>query len=80
MARAGTTKVPFYRVVVADHRSPRDGKFLEKLGTWDPRAGGGTLVLDQVRYEHWIKRGAVPSQLVAQLVKRRAKAAAHAKA
>jgi small subunit ribosomal protein S16 len=70
MARAGTKKVPFYRVVVTDHRSPRDGNFLEKIGTWDPRAGEGRFTLDRNRYEFWIKNGARPSELVESLVRR----------
>jgi small subunit ribosomal protein S16 len=70
MSRAGTKKVPFYRVVVTDHRNPRDGKFLETIGTWDPRAGEGKLVLDRVRYDHWVKLGARPSELLGKLTKR----------
>lgn len=78
LARAGTTKVPFYRVVVTDHRSPRDGKFLETIGTWDPRRGEGVFVLDRPRYDHWVKLGARPSELVEKLVRRHAQAAAPA--
>lgn len=70
MARWGTKKVPFYRVVVTDHRSPRDGEFLETIGTWDPRNGEGKLTLDHARYQHWLKLGAEPSELVAKVVKR----------
>ena len=70
LSRAGTKKVPFYRVVVTDHRSPRDGKFLETIGTWDPRKGEGKLELDRVRYDHWLKLGARPSELVGKLVHR----------
>ena len=78
MSRAGTKKVPFYRVVVADHRRPRDGKFLETIGTWDPRTRGGILTLDRVRYDAWLKQGATPSELVAKLAFKQAKAAAAA--
>lgn len=70
MARAGTKKVPFYRVVITDERSPRDGKFIELIGTWDPRAGEGKLTLKRERYDHWVKQGAVPTPIVAALVKR----------
>ena len=56
LSRSGTKKVPFYRVVVTDSRSPRDGKFLETIGTWDPRAGEGKFDLDQVRYDAWVKK------------------------
>ncbi len=82
LARSGTKKVPFYRVVVINSRSPRDGKFLESIGTWDPRAGEGKFALDQMRYDHWVKLGARPSELVSKLVFRakRAASAAEAKA
>ncbi len=78
LARSGSKKVPFYRVVVTDSRNPRDGKFLETVGTWDPRAGEGKFDLDQVRYDHWVKLGARPSELVAKLVTRSKRAAAAA--
>ena len=68
LTRVGSKKNPIYRVVAADSRSPRDGKFLETIGTWDPRAGEGKLVLDRVRYAHWLKLGARPSELVGKLV------------
>ena len=78
LSRAGTTKLPFYRIVVTDHRAPRDGNHLENLGTWDPRLGDGKLVFNQTRYEHWRKRGAKPSLLLKQILARQAKAAAAA--
>ncbi len=67
LARAGTTKTPFYRIVVADQRSPRGGRFIERLGTWDPRRP--ELRLDPSRVKHWIDRGAQPSATVALLLK-----------
>jgi small subunit ribosomal protein S16 len=67
LARAGTTKTPFYRIVVADQRSPRGGRFIERLGTWDPRRP--ELRLDPARVKHWIDRGAQPSSTVALLLK-----------
>jgi small subunit ribosomal protein S16 len=76
LARAGKTKSPYYHVVATDSRNPRDGKFLETIGTWDPRAGEGKFDLDQVRYEAWVKKGARPSELVAKLVTRSKSAAA----
>ncbi len=75
LSRSGTKKVPFYRVVVTDSRSPRDGKFLETIGTWNPRDGEEKFELDQIRYDHWVKLGARPSELVAKLVTRAKKAA-----
>jgi small subunit ribosomal protein S16 len=67
LARAGTTKTPFYRIVVADQRSPRGGRFLERLGTWDPRRP--ELRLDAGRVKHWLANGAQPSATVALLLK-----------
>ena len=67
LARAGTTKTPYYRIVVADQRSPRGGRFIERLGTWDPRRP--ELRLDAARTQMWIARGAQPSHTVALLLK-----------
>jgi len=67
LARAGTTKTPFYRIVVADQRSPRGGRFIERIGTWDPRRP--ELRLDAGRAKHWLSKGAQPSQTVAELLK-----------
>lgn len=69
LSRAGTTKTPFYRIVVADQRSPRGGRFIERLGTWDPRRP--ELRLDGTRVKHWLSKGAVPSATVAVLLKQR---------
>jgi len=78
LARTGAKKRPFYHIVVADSRKPRDGKYIERLGFFNPIATGGEerLRLDQARVEHWITQGAQPSDRVAQLVKEAAKAAA----
>lgn len=71
LSRAGAKKTPFYRVVVTNSRSPRDGDFLEKIGTWDARRGeGGILNIDLTRFDHWVKNGAQPSGLVAKLAKK----------
>ncbi len=67
LARAGTTKTPFYRIVVADQRSPRGGRFIERVGTWDPRRP--ELRLDAGRVNHWLSKGAQPSDTVALLLK-----------
>jgi small subunit ribosomal protein S16 len=69
LARAGAKKKPFYRVVVADHRFPRDGRFIEQVGTYDPKktAHGINLKLDRV--DHWVKLGALPSETVADILK-----------
>lgn len=67
LARAGTKKTPFYRIIVADQRSPRGGRFIDRLGTYDPVRP--ELRLDLVKVDHWLKRGALPTQTVAQLLK-----------
>jgi small subunit ribosomal protein S16 len=76
LTRGGTKKVPFYRIVVANSRAKRNGRFLEAIGTWDPSDAGGKLEIDQARFEHWVKLGAQPSDVVGQITKRAAKAAA----
>src|SRR5688572_25034535 len=73
LARQGSKKNPFYRVVATHKTSPRDGKHIEQIGTFDPRRG--LFVLDQPRFDHWVKNGAVASLTVSQLIKRAAKAA-----
>jgi small subunit ribosomal protein S16 len=69
LARGGAKKKPFYRVVVADRRNPRDGRFIEQLGTFDPRAKEHGMRLELARIEHWIGQGAQPSDRVGQLIK-----------
>jgi small subunit ribosomal protein S16 len=68
LARAGTNKLPFYRIVVADQRSPRNGRFIERLGTYDPRRP--EIRLNVARVKHWISKGAQPTHTVALLLKR----------
>lgn len=72
LARTGTKKTPFYRIVVADQRSPRGGRFIERLGTYDPRRSDVTL--DSARVQYWLGCGAQPSDTVAQILKRDAAA------
>ena len=78
MARGGAKKRPFYRIVVADKRSPRDGKFIERLGFFNPVAKGGEerLKLDLEKAQEWISKGAQPSDRVASLIKEAQKASA----
>ena len=78
MARGGAKKRPFYKIVVADKRSPRDGKFIERLGFFNPVARGGEerLKLDLAKAEEWISKGAQTSDRVASLIKEAQKAAA----
>ncbi len=77
LSRAGAKKKPFYRIVVTDHRSPREGRFLENIGTFDPsREGSFTINAD--RFAYWTGTGAQPSDTVADLVKAARKSAAAA--
>ncbi len=78
MKRVGTTNTPAYRIVVADSRSPRDGKFIEEIGTYQPLRKDDNFKLDLERAEYWLSKGAQPSDTVASFVKkaRKAKAAA----
>lgn len=73
-ARQGKKKSPFYRIVAADKRSARDGRFIELLGTYHPITK--VLKLDDERYQKWIKVGAKPSGTLASVVRRRDRAAA----
>ncbi len=68
LARRGSKKKPFYRVVAADRRAPRDGKFIEQLGIYDPRAKVFEINLDS--YKRWIGNGAKPSDTVASLIRK----------
>lgn len=70
MTRRGAKKKPFYRIVAADSRSPRDGKFLEMLGTYDPLKSGNNIKIDAEKVASWIKKGAKPSETVASLLKK----------
>ena len=67
LTRGGTKKRPFYSIVVADSRSPRDGRFIEKLGTYNPMLDKGhaeRVVLKSERIQHWLKVGALPSERI----------------
>ena len=75
MSRQGSKKRPFYRIVAADKRRARDGRFIDLIGTFDPRTKAFSI--DAERYAHWVKVGAQPSETLASLV-RRHKAAAGA--
>jgi len=78
LTRAGSKKVPFYRVVAADRRSPRDGRFIEQLGVYDPLRDPVEFRVKQERLDHWIKNGALPSQTVSELLRRQRRSAAAA--
>ena len=70
LSRAGTHKAPFYHVVATDSRKPRDGRYLEDVGLYDPTQKPERIELKAERVEHWLKVGARPSQTVAMLLKR----------
>ncbi|HXP29845.1 MAG TPA: 30S ribosomal protein S16 [Stellaceae bacterium] len=71
LARGGTKKRPFYSIVVADSRSPRDGRFIEKLGTYNPmveKTHAERLVMKTERIQHWLKAGALPTDRIARFL------------
>jgi small subunit ribosomal protein S16 len=78
LSRLGGKKSPFYRVVATDSRSPRDGRFIEHIGIYDPRTTPVSIRFDEPRLEHWLKVGAQPSQTVSELIKASREAAAAA--
>ena len=68
LRRAGSTKKPYFRVVVTEARSGRDGSFVENLGTYNPRSKPAEVALNKERITHWLKRGARPSDSVQTLL------------
>jgi len=75
LRRAGTTRKPAYRVVVADSRAARDGRFIEVIGHYNPLTKPPTIKISTEKAEEWIKKGAQPSNTVKHLLKHAAKAA-----
>ena len=69
LQREGKKKAPFYHIVVADSRSPRDGKIIEQIGTCDPMTEPSTIVLNKEKLEQWMKNGAQPTETVKALIK-----------
>ena len=78
LKRIGAKNTPIYRIVVADGRSPRDGKFIEEIGTYWPQKKSEKVKLDLVRAQYWVGKGAQPSDTVASFIKKAGKAAAAA--
>lgn len=70
LQRIGKKKAPFYHIVVADSKSPRDGKIIEQIGTYDPMTEPGTINLDKEKCEAWIKNGAKPTDTVKALIEK----------
>ncbi len=69
LRRAGSSQNPIWRIVVADKRSPRDGRTIETIGSYNPQTDPSQIVIDRERAEHWIERGAQPSRTVARLLR-----------
>jgi small subunit ribosomal protein S16 len=70
LRREGRKKIPHYRIVVADSRSPRDGRFIEIIGQYMPRSKDGSLKLKEDRANHWLDKGALPTDTVRSLLRR----------
>jgi len=75
MKRVGAKNAPYFRIVVADSRSPRDGKFIEEIGTYQPLKKGDNVKVDLERATYWISKGAQPSGTVSSFLKKLAKTA-----
>ena len=69
LKRMGKKKAPFYRIIVADSRSPRDGRFIEEIGTYDPSAEPSVIKVDEDLDKKWLSTGAQPTDTVAKLFK-----------
>ncbi len=80
MKRVGAKNSPYFRIVVADSRSPRDGKFIEEIGSYQPLKKGDNFTLKLDRAQYWVGKGAQPSDTVASFIKKAGKAAAPAAA
>ncbi|HSI13162.1 MAG TPA: 30S ribosomal protein S16 [Chthoniobacter sp.] len=70
LRREGNLNNPYYKVVVADQRSPRDGKFIELVGNYDPKKAGDNANVDLSRIDYWIQNGAQPSDTVRSIIKK----------
>jgi small subunit ribosomal protein S16 len=70
LARHGAKKRPFYRIVIADNESPRDGRFLEAIGTYNPLKEPAEVILKTERVKYWIDKGALPTATVKNLLKK----------
>lgn len=69
LTRVGSKKNPIWRIVVADKRSPRDGRTIETIGSYNPQTEPSTIVVDEERAKHWLEHGAAPSPTVAKLLR-----------
>ena len=80
LTRRGAKKKPFYRIVAADSEAPRDGRFLDIVGTYDPNYDPATVVLKNDKIDYWLGQGAIPTETVANIIKKARKASAEASA
>lgn len=80
LTRRGAKKKPFYRIVAADSEAPRDGRFLDIIGTYDPNYDPATVVLKNDKIDYWLGQGATPTETVAKIIKKASKAGAEASA
>ncbi len=71
LARFGKKKSPFYRIVVAESEAPRDGRFVEQIGTYDPKLADNKVVLNEVKVRRWLEKGAVPTDTVRSFLKQK---------
>ena len=69
LRRMGQKKAPFYRIIVADSRSPRDGRFIEEIGTYDPSTDPSTFKVDVEAAKKWLANGAQPTEMVGEILK-----------
>ena len=69
LTRLGAKTKPFYRIIVADARSPRDGRFIDEVGTYDPNTNPSTIKFDEAKTKQWLANGAQPTDRVAKLLK-----------
>ena len=80
LTRRGAKKKPFYRIVAADSEAPRDGRFLDIVGTYDPNYDPATVVLKDDKIDYWLSQGAIPTETVANIIKKARKASSEASA
>jgi small subunit ribosomal protein S16 len=76
LKRIGAKNTPVFRIVVADSRSPRDGKFIEEIGTYQPLQKGNNFNINMDRAKYWVEKGAQPSETVASMIKKAGRTAA----
>ena len=69
LRRMGQKKAPFYRIIVADSRSPRDGRFVDEIGTYDPNVEPAAIKVDEEKANKWLKSGAQPTEVVSRIFK-----------